>query len=297
MKKVLVLLSTYNGEKYLIDQINSLMSQKMVDVNVLVRDDGSTDSTVNILKKNMNKRIKCVFGTNLGASKSFFELINMATLDYDYYAFCDQDDVWLENKLEKALDKLECFDDYNPSLYYSGQILTDKELRTISNHVLDVNRSIKANWIFNQMAGCTAVFNKRLLELMKQYIPKKIKYHDVWCYKLCACFDGNIYVDSNGYILYRQHEDNVIGMNSGLRGKFNRAYKYIFLYKCSDFAEEILNGYKDQLSDKWVHFLGNIISSNTTSSNRYELISDKEICFNSAFLKILFFIKVMLKKI
>lgn len=133
------------------------------------------------------------------------------------------------------------------------------------------------------MAGCTAVFNKSLMKLLKEYIPNNVNYHDVWCYKLCACFDGNIYVDSNSYIYYRQHGNNVIGMNSGIKGKLDRAYKYIFKYNCSSFAKEIIKGYGDKISDEWMEFIKNIINSNNEKNIRKKILHDKEIVFNSFF--------------
>ena len=91
MKKVQVLLSTYNGEKYLKEQLDSIIAQKGVDVHILARDDGSKDDTIKILEGYEN--IDIIKGSNIGVCKSFFELINKSG-EYDYYSFADQDDVW-----------------------------------------------------------------------------------------------------------------------------------------------------------------------------------------------------------
>lgn len=297
MKRILILLSTYNGEKYISEQIDSLLKQKNVEIHVLIRDDGSNDNTVEVLRSIKDNRISFISGNNLGACKSFFSLLREASLDYDYYALCDQDDVWLSDKLKVAVDHLDGFDVDKPSLYYSGQILTDKELNIVSEHKLDTKKSVYANWIFNQMAGCTAVFNRKLLEILKMHIPNNIKYHDVWCYKVCAAFNGNIYVDRNGRILYRQHGNNVVGMNTGIKGKIERAKRYIFLYNCSSFANELLEGYKDYLSKDWLKFLNNIVMSNKKISSRINLLKNKSIKFNSASLRCLFIVKVLIKKI
>ena len=102
--KVLILVSTYNGEKYLPEQLDSLYAQEGVDIHILVRDDGSKDNTIGILKNYQGSKGKMTIieGENIGAGQSFLALINEATTnypDYDYYAFCDQDDVWYGNKV------------------------------------------------------------------------------------------------------------------------------------------------------------------------------------------------------
>ena len=106
--KLIVLMSTYNGEKYLREQLNSLVTQKFKPDQIMIRDDGSNDSTMDIIKyyADSYKFIKYYQGENLGPAKSFMELINKAE-DADYYALCDQDDVWFDDKLSTAVDTLE----------------------------------------------------------------------------------------------------------------------------------------------------------------------------------------------
>lgn len=128
MKTVMVLLSTYNGEKYLKEQIDSVLSQKNVNVNILVRDDGSYDETKTILQKYQDEgKLKWYTGNNLKATYSFLDLLHN-TPKADYYAFCDQDDVWNENKLIMAINKLENLPKYKPALYTGRLNITDSEL-------------------------------------------------------------------------------------------------------------------------------------------------------------------------
>ncbi len=293
MKKVLVLLSTYNGEKYLNEQMMSLINQKEVDLDVLIRDDGSQDGTIKYLRELKDERINFWEGENKGVVGSFFELIQRASDKYDFYAFCDQDDVWLEDKISKAVDNLKKFDKSIPSLYYSGQIIVDERMNILYEHNLDIKRSVEANCIFNQMAGCTAVFNNKLLQKLKEYTPSGIYGHDVWCYRVCAALEGNIVVDSKGYILYRQHCNNAVGMRNGVKGKLHRAQKYIFKYSSSDYAREILTGYGEQISERWEKFLSTICYSNCSWQAKYYLINNKNIRFNSGLLRMLFVIKVL----
>lgn len=300
MERVLVLMSTYNGEKYLKEQIDSVLGQKNINVDLLIRDDMSKDNTINILEEYSKKynNISTIRGNNLGACYSFFELINKAKTNYSYYAFCDQDDIWLEDKLITGIKKLSVKkDNKKPSLYYSGQILVDENLNEIYNHKITTKRSEFANYIFNQTAGCTLIFNKKLLVLLKEYLPKNIYGHDVWSYKLCFAFNGNIIADSEGRILYRQHGKNVVGMNNGLKGKIERAKKYVFLYSPSSYSRELLNGYSKNIEKEKLDFIKNVNNSNNSLKSRINLIFDKKIVFKSISLRMLFIIKILLKKI
>lgn len=295
MKRVLVLLSTYNGEKYLSDLISSLLLQKGVDLDILIRDDSSSDCTVELLEKIKDFRIKYYIGKNKGAAQSFLDLIKNAPLQYDYYAFCDQDDVWENDKMKIAVSKLDNVNDEKLALYYSGQTITDKNLNVLYEHKLDNKRSVQANCIFNQMAGCTAVFNRKLLIKMKEYLPKKIYGHDVWCYRLCAAMGGEIIVEKGGHILYRQHENNAIGLGFGIKNKLNRAVDYIFKYNASSYALEILNGYGNQLNEKWKKFFEEICDNSLIG--KWKILTNRSIIFHSCELRVLFVIKVLLGKL
>ena len=122
MKNVLVLLSTYNGSRYLQEQIDSVLNQDGVKVVLLIRDDGSTDNTLEILDRNSlnHDNIFVITGSNCRSAASFMELVyeaNRTYPDFDYYAFCDQDDVWCKDKLISAVNKLSESPDDTPSLY------------------------------------------------------------------------------------------------------------------------------------------------------------------------------------
>ena len=128
MEKVLVLMSTYNGERFLEEQLATIFAQEGVSVSVLVRDDGSTDGTCRMLET--WKRTHCldyICGDNVGAARSFFLLLQQAPAS-TYYAFADQDDVWLDDKLYSAIQQIEKYDDV-PALYFCQTQLVDKNLR------------------------------------------------------------------------------------------------------------------------------------------------------------------------
>ena len=107
-EKVLILLSTYNGEKYLEEQLNTILNQttEEISVSIIIRDDGSSDNTIKIINKYINDYdcIKLIKGKNLGPALSFRELINLADETYSFYAFADQDDIWVKGKIEAAVE-------------------------------------------------------------------------------------------------------------------------------------------------------------------------------------------------
>ena len=131
--KINVLLSTYNGELYIAEQLDSLLRQTVIDnMKIIIRDDGSTDSTLKIIEEYKSKNSNIIFyrGENLKPAKSFWHLLQNCD-EADYFAFCDQDDVWDEDKLEVAINQLKEHDDV-PALYFSDARVVDSELNLLS---------------------------------------------------------------------------------------------------------------------------------------------------------------------
>ena len=214
-KKVSILLSTYNGEKYLKAQLKSLTEQKYDNLEIIIRDDGSTDSTREILRDFSKNYINLIlyFEENIGVKRSFFRLMELAKGRSDYYAFCDQDDVWDPDKILKAVESLESLES-EVSLYCSALNLVDEDLNFIKK-----TKNLKADkrnaMIQNIVTGCTSIISNKLLEISLTNLPEetKIEMHDSWLY-LIGVFFGEVYFDSNSYILYRQHSNNEVGMPS-----------------------------------------------------------------------------------
>lgn len=211
METVEVFLSTYNGEKYLKEQIDSILNQKGVKVKLSVRDDGSTDQTVEILREYEKHNLITLYtGENLYLTKSFFELVNKSDKKSEYYAFSDQDDFWEENKLSKAIEQLHNVDANKPALYYSALKIVDAKLNFIKILIRKNNEFSKA-LLINEVAGCTMVFNKAVLLLNNNYNGENARMHDHWFYLLCRGAGGYVYYDRKSYILYRQHGNNTVG--------------------------------------------------------------------------------------
>lgn len=228
MFKILVLISTYNGERFIKEQIDSLLRQKDVIVNILIRDDGSSDRTLEILNEYIinSAPIEIVDGENCGSSKSFCKLLEIAYKRincYDYFCFCDQDDVWLEDKLSTAANFLST-QEYNgkASLYMSAYQMVDAGLNVIETPIISPILNLPGAFSSNCATGCTMVFNKDLLASVIGYSSDDIIMHDYWMYLICLIEKGYIYFDSTPHILYRQHGNNVIG---GVKENFSRRWE------------------------------------------------------------------------
>lgn len=215
MGTVTVLLSSYNGEKYIAEQIDSLLKQKDVDVKIVVRDDGSNDGTLAILEgyEKNNDSISIIKANNVGVTASFNELCHYALQNCytDFYAFCDQDDYWESEKLKVATDKLLEYPKEKPNLYFSNLKMVDKELNFLGYQYHPGEVKIGPRYALIQLFtyGCTCVFNRAALEKFCSASPQQL-CHDHWIFELCTYY-GNVYYDENSYILYRQHGNNVSG--------------------------------------------------------------------------------------
>lgn len=225
MKKVQVLMSTYNGQTYLKKQIESILEQTYPNIELLVRDDGSSDHTIDILRdyEERYENIKVIYGKNIGVNGSFFYLL--AQSNSDYLAFSDQDDIWLPEKIQNAVEKLDYYT--VPALYAGNKILIDQNDSIIKeNNKKKKKPSFSNALIENICTGCTIVMNKKLADNLKIYIPKQAILHDWWCY-LVASYLGIVVYDEQAYILYRQHGNNIIGQNRNIIKKIEFNIKYI----------------------------------------------------------------------
>lgn len=225
MKKVQILMSTYNGQTYLQKQIESILGQTYSNIELLIRDDGSKDQTVEILKKyeQQYKNIKVFYEKNIGVTASFFSLLNES--DADYIAFADQDDIWLPQKIEMAVEKLQKYP--KPALYASNKVLIDQNDHIIQkNNMKDKKPSFSNALVESICTGCTIVMNKMLVDLVKKHIPSHAVLHDWWCY-LLAAYIGEVIYDKEAYIWYRQHGDNVVGAVNHIGDKIRYNVRYI----------------------------------------------------------------------
>lgn len=220
-RRILVLVSTYNGERYLSQQLDSILTQKDVNVSVLVRDDGSSDNTIQILEdyEKRNQNLHYYQGANVGPIMSFFDLLNQAR-GYDYYAFCDQDDVWDDDKLSSAVLFLNKEPDSIPVLYCSNLKVVDENLNFCRKaHRIKYDTSKKYSGLVDFFAvGCTEVFNQKALDMTNAHVRKDCLMHDSWIFMICNFF-GKVIYDEDAHINYRQHGHNVVGTSKDRKSK------------------------------------------------------------------------------
>lgn len=293
---VTVVMASYNGERYIRQQIDSLLAQKGVDVQILVRDDGSKDSTTAILDEFKSKNaLKWYTGKHLNVAYGFLSLLKYASRT-DYYAFCDQDDVWKENKLAAAVEMLRKEDNSIPLLYYSATDLVDAELKLITIHEIKTNRSPLGRFFFPDISGNTIVINNRLRDLLVTDIPKGIAIHDKWAVQLCLATGGKCVGDPVSHILYRQHGRNVVGMETTLIQKACKFYRVAM--KGEDIHLRLLaQNYGNLLVEPYKKYILMNEKEHLSYREKMELLKDKELNIGNAFFKLAFCIHVMKGKI
>lgn len=271
MKKLQILMSSYNGKKYLKEQIDAIMMQDceekgLAEFTLLVRDDGSLDGTQSILKEYSSKypeKIKWYQGSNKGAIQSFFDLMANAD-DADYYALADQDDYWFPQKISAGIKMLKKMGTNNvPLLYCCRPTLTDKNLKLLPVNVDNpkMRPSFGNALIENIVTGCTTVFNNKLRQMAVNKLPKFTTMHDRWLYLIATCF-GKIYYDEKSYILYRQHEGNAVGKNTEKLAELK--------YRIKKFTKD-----SSSSSRQAVEFM-RIFHSEFKKNNRYKKIKNNE---------------------
>lgn len=218
-----ILLSTYNGEKYLSELLDSISKLTDVEVKLFVRDDGSTDGTTRVLDSWKGKlQLEWYTGANLRSARSFLDLIEKSPVA-DYYAFCDQDDVWFPDKLSVAEGMLS--DKDSPAMYFSQTQMVDAELRPIDTPVIMPSCNLLESITKSIVTGCTMVINKKLRDYLQMYKPDKVLMHDSWVYKLCMSLGGEVVFDPQPHILYRQHGNNVMGLKKDMKKEWKRRWR------------------------------------------------------------------------
>lgn len=277
-----VLLSTYNGDKYLGELLDSLVKQTYNNVTIRIRDDGSQDETKKILRSFSccHQNVFVEYGENIGVRESFFRLLLETFGKADYYAFCDQDDIWLPGKVERAVQKLELIDSSTPALYCSRLELVDSNLKHLK-YTKKARRVGFGNALVHNIAtGCTIVINRAARNIISGNLPTQVIMHDSWLYLVVAAF-GEVVYDEISNIKYRQHECNVIGANLSLLGilkerisRFTNRYRR---FLSSDQALEFYILYRNQLSAEKASLLKEFLEGKSNMLFRVKLVFNRKI--------------------
>lgn len=225
--KVQVLVSTYNGEKYLAEQLNSLLEQTHSSFFITIRDDGSSDSTVAVIQEYVSKfpdKIEAIYGDNVGVIASFFDLLSCYVHhNTDYICFCDQDDVWMPDKLERGVRSLAEDFDSTPKMYLTSTQMVNDSLQLLNTWPPIPQRgpSFFNALVENIAVGATIMLNRSAVNILKLNLPntKRIVMHDWWVYLFVSAY-GKVIYDDKPSIYYRQHQNNVIGGQQGFLDKW-----------------------------------------------------------------------------
>ena len=254
----------------------------------MVRDDGSSANTIAILTS-FNEKYpdlveEIIEGKNMGSTASFCDLMKEAFSKYgntfEYFAFADQDDLWLEDKLCKAVEKLEPLDSSKPNMYCSDKIIVDSDLKKIEGICPPPIELTKGRALARNIAtGCTMVFNKRALELFVTRKTEFIKIHDHAIFLICS-FLGNVVYDEEAFILYRQHGHNQLGgmdtFKDRMRDRFKKKGK-LNEHLLERTATAFRDAYHDLLSEEDIKLINVMSFYRDSFSNRMRLFFNKEI--------------------
>lgn len=224
LPRVDVLMATYNGARFLSEQIESILGQIDVDIRLVIRDDGSQDGTVDILSTYAERfpgKVLVVSDSlgRLGVTMNFLHLLTLES-QADYFALSDQDDVWLQDKIRSGIDTMRGSEE-RPLLYFTAVEFVSEDLRHIGTSLQTIVPSFESALIEGAMAGCTAVMNARMRRLVAERLPSAPAMHDWWIY-LVACTLGRVFFDPAPRIKYRQHGQNLIGGGRSAAQKWKR---------------------------------------------------------------------------
>lgn len=212
---VAILMATYNGEKYIKKQIDSILEQTYKNWVLYVLDDGSSDLTINILEEYKHKypdKIRIEKQKNQGSPRTFLTLACNNEINADFFAFSDQDDEWKNDKLEAAVRELKAQNSNLPVLYCSSALLTNEEGKIIGEKKLTHKTPSFSNaLVFNIASGNTMVFNEAARKILQLVGLVNVRMHDWLLYLLVTGLGGIVVLDETPHIYYRQHSSNVIG--------------------------------------------------------------------------------------
>lgn len=227
---ICILMSTYNGEQFLAEQLQSIEDQTHKNWSLVISDDGSSDNTLTIAKQFQTKwggdRLEIRSGPQQGFCLNFLSMACDHTIKADLYAFSDQDDVWMRDKLERAIGY---FDENNeshlPRAYGGRTQIVDENLKPLGfSPEFTLPRSFRNALVQSIAGGNTMMFNQATKELLEKAGLQKVVSHDWWLYQIVKGAGGIFYYDPQPSLLYRQHTNAVIGANSSFRARIDRIF-------------------------------------------------------------------------
>ncbi|WP_410009663.1 glycosyltransferase family 2 protein [Pantoea agglomerans] len=228
-KRVAILMATYQGECFIHDQLSSIFSQSFKNWDLYISDDNSSDKTIDVIKSfslETGVPVNICSGPCKGFVSNFMSLLSKDKIESDYFAFSDQDDVWHNNKLERAINWLDKIPTSKPALYCTRTHLVDINCKSIGYSPLFKKKPSFHNALIQSIGGGnTMVINKAARDLIVQAGNVDVISHDWWIYILISGAGGEVFHDIEPTMDYRQHPSNIIGSNLGIKAKFIRLTK------------------------------------------------------------------------
>jgi glycosyltransferase involved in cell wall biosynthesis len=226
--QVVILMCTYNGAEFLSGQLDSIAAQTYTNWRLVVSDDGSSDDTVLILQAYQRQwgvdKLEIRFGPRQGFCQNFLSISCDPTITGSFFAFCDQDDVWLKHKLTVAVMYLSTKPDLTCPYLYCGRTIYVQENLKIYGYSsnFDFPKTFRNALVQSIAGGNTMVFNSAAKRLLEIWGPQPVQSHDWWLYLLVTGVGGQVYFDPNPHLLYRQHRNSLVGDNNSIKAKLIR---------------------------------------------------------------------------
>ena len=294
---VSVLLSTYNGHRYIRTLVESVLAQENVDVRLVVRDDGSVDDTIEILRSYHDPRIKITLGHNIKPAMSYLKLLRECD-DTDYYAYCDQDDFWYPDKLRTAIDALRTIEE--PALFISTYDVCDEKLHTMFTRDMKYEEELRLQdvLLYRAPSACNMVFNHSLRKVMNCSNPSFVRMHDYWTLIVTLAHEYMIITDSTPLMKYRQHMGECVGVTPTIQTRIKRL---IYSFRKGNNERwrqtvEAYNAYKDQIPMEQREILEAVVQYRNSVGGRIKLIRDDRFRTSSKYINILFRMSVLMGK-
>lgn len=302
MSKVLILISTYNGKDKILKQIDSILLQNNVDISVCIRDDGSDEETIDILKELLKKhgdKISVLYGKNIGWKQSFLELVYTAEGDFDYYGFSDQDDIWLSDKVTNCIHRAEWDKFVGPKLIHCNSLSVTPALekRSEQEHRISEPQSYKSAIATEYFQGCGMLWNRDAMRLIQSYRPlNKNLAHDYWVGLVCYLF-GKVYFCEEPQFYHIRYENNSSEDGNKKKGRLKRLRTLVFGKDAyMNPAQDILRGYSEVLVEEKKTFLKKIVHYKSNFLYKMQLIFDRDFVRPSLSATVLMKLAVLVNK-
>lgn len=276
LAKIAVLLATYQGETYLSEQLDSLLQQTFQDFVIYIHDDGSSDGTLQVIqdyaKQYPEKIVLLTYEKAGGSAANFMSMLRYAK--EPYIMFCDQDDVWLSDKIEQSYQTMKCIEEgaeNHPCLVFTDLRVVDQNLQTISESFMTYTKRNPYRTAYTQLLvqnvapGCTMMINQTLAKYMQRYTSMEaIQMHDWWAILIASVYGKISYLES-ATILYRQHTQNVVGAAD--RSILARLKNCVISCRNGTFRDT-----KRELVNNLIHFSENLLQIEKMPQSKFDVL-------------------------